>query len=114
MDDIERKAFFDGFKLKLVYDSYEELRSELELTSERLAAIREKILMKLSEDELEKMLNARIDVLRDELRKYKEKYGCEPDPVLAIMEAYESEDDEVEKIKSIEAFYETVREVLDD
>ena len=52
--------------------------------------------------------------MQDELQKYEEKYGCECDTVLAIMEAYESEDDEVEKIKTIEAFYETVREVLDD
>ena len=114
MDDFERKALLDGFKLKLVYDSYEELRSEIKLTSEKLAAIRKNIFGKLSIDEREEMLNSRITVLQDELQKYEEKYGCEAEPEFAIMEAYELEDDEMEKIESIAAFYKMVREVLYD
>ena len=114
LSDIEKNLLNDGFKLKLVYDRYVDLRLEFDLSDDRLNAIEDRINKNLSDKEYDKMVDERIAYLQTELDKYKEKYGNQKDPLDEIMKAYGLSDYQMDDIQPVLDFYAMAERVIEE
>lgn len=114
LNDIEKKLINDGFKLTLVYDRYKEIRNEFELSDEAIDSIQKKVNKKLSDEDVDAMIDERIVILQDELKAFKDKFGNGNAPLDEMMDAYGLEDYQMDEVQPIIDFYEVVEEVIEE
>ena len=95
----------DGLRLKIVYDSFTELRQELGLTDDQLDQVKNAVINSLSDTEFDQMMDRNLTFVQKELDAYNEKYGKQKDPLDAIMNAYEADDDQLDQMQEIVDFY---------
>ena len=105
MDKDQKRLLTDGIRLKLVYDSFMELRQELGLTDGQLDQVKNTVINSLSDTEFDQMMDRNLTFVQNELDVYNEKYGKQKDPLDAIMNAYEADDDQLDQMQEIVDLY---------
>ena len=105
MDKDQKRLLTDGLRLKIVYDSFTELRQELGLTDDQLDQVKNAVINSLSDTEFDQMMDRNLTFVQKELDAYNEKYGKQKDPLDAIMNAYEADDDQLDQMQEIVDFY---------
>ena len=112
MDKDQRRLLEDGLRLKLVYDSFTALRQEKGLTDDKMADIKVAVIKALSDEQFDQMLAKNIAFVQQELDKYNEKYGNTKDPLAAIMDVYEADNGQLDRMQEIVDFYTAVDNVV--
>lgn len=114
MDSVQRKMLSDGFHLKLVYDAFQDMRGDLELTDDDFNEIKDAVIDSLSDRDYDKMTAVSLSILKNEVAVYNEKYGNAKDPLDVIMDAYGVDDNEMDTMQEIIDFYEAVAGVIEE
>ena len=86
--------------------------AEEELTAKKLEEIRESIEERTKEEDLEKLLTDRLDLLVSAYSIYYEKFGQEKDPLGEIVESYGLPDEEIDAAEQIVNLYQAVGEEI--
>ncbi len=114
MEPWQKSILKDGFRLKLVYDAFADCREELELTDDLLNDVKEDLADQLGDKKLDQMVDARLEVLQNEMDTYKSKYGKSKDELGAIMDAYGVDDDLMNEMQEVVDFFSAVGDVIEE
>ncbi len=110
MGDLEKGLLADELKLAIVYRRYKALVEEGTITESRIKDVKEAILDKLSDKELDQMIDKNVEKLEKEISIYKDVVAGAKDPVDVLMDKYNMSDRDIEEAEAIVTFYEAVQE----
>lgn len=109
---LEQHFFMDDMRLPIAFRRFISFMTEEELTTQKLEEIREEVEERTKEDDLEKLLTDRLELLESAYAAYYEKFGQEKDPLGEIAEAYGLSDEEIDEADQIINLYQAVGEEI--